>query len=73
MKREPGQLPSQPIANPKNNPPNVHQPPGFSHQPIIPPKNLQLENAKVISELQNGRILKDPYQDQVIEASTDSS
>ena len=72
MRRESGQLPSQPIANPKNNPSNVYQPPGFTHPSNIPPKNPQLETAKAITKLRSGRILKDPYQDQVIEADTDT-
>ena len=61
MRRELGQFPSQPIANPRNNPPN------------LPPQNPQFENAKAISELRSGKILQDPYQDPVGEASTDTS
>ena len=65
MRREPGQLPSQPIPNPRNNP--------LILQPNVPPKNPQFENAKAISELRSGRILRDPYQNQEREASTDAS
>ena len=72
MRREPGQLPSQPVPNPRNNP-STHQPPGPSHQSNVPSKNPQFENTKAITELRSGRILKDPYQDQVREASTDAS
>ena len=72
MKRELGQLPSQPISNFKNNP-STHQSPGSNHQSNVPPKNPQFENAKAISELKSGRILKNPYQDQVRETSTNAS
>ena len=72
MKRELSQLLSQPIPNFKNNT-STHQPPKSSHQSNIPPKNPQFENDKAISELRSDRILKDPYQDQVTEASTDTS
>ena len=73
MRRESGQLPSQSIANPRNNPSNVHQPSGPSHQSNVPHKQLQFENTKVIFELRSGRIFKDLYQDQVREANTDAS
>ena len=73
MRREPGQLPSQPIANLKNNPPTIHQPPGSNHQFNVPPKNPQFENANTISELRSERIIKDPYHDQMRETSTDTS
>ena len=72
MRRESGQLSSQPILNPKNNPLNVHQLPGSSHQSNVLLKNLQFENAKIISEIRSSRILKKPYQDQVKEAITDA-
>ena len=72
MRREPGQLPSQLVPNLRNNP-STHQLPRPSHQSNIPPKNPQFENAKAISELRSGRILKNPYPDQVREASTDTS
>ena len=72
MRREPDQLLSQPVPNPRNNP-STHQPPGPSHQSNIPSKNPQFKNAKVIIELRSGRILKDPYQIQMSEASTDAS
>ena len=72
MRKELGQLPSQPVSNPRNNP-STHQLSGPSHQSNVPLKNPQFENTKAISELRSGRILKDPYQDQVREASTDAS
>ena len=64
MRREAGQLPSQPIANPKN---QVVQgnfcPPRF--QPplpaTLPPKGPQVENAKAISALRSGNMSEDPY------------
>ena len=69
MRRELDQLPNLPISN---NPSNVHQSPGPSYQFNVSPKNPQFENAKVIPELKSYRILMDPYQDQVREASTDA-
>ena len=72
MRREPDQLPSQPIPNLRNNP-STHQPSGPSHQSNVPPKNPQFENAKIIFELKSGRIYKDSYQDHVREISTDTS
>ena len=72
MRRELGQLSSQSISNFKNNP-SIHQPPRSSHQSNVPPKNLQFENDKKISKLRSDRILKDSYQDQVSEASTNAS
>ena len=71
MRRELGQLPSQPISNFKNDPP-IYQPPRSNHQSNDPPKNFQFKNDKEISELQSRKILKDPYQDQVKKA-TDAS
>ena len=70
MRRELDQLPNLPISN---NPPNDHQPPGLNYQSNVSSKNLQFENTKVIPELKSYRILMDPYQDQVREASTDAS
>ena len=70
MRRELDQLLSLPILN---NPSSVHQPPGPSYQFNVSLKNPQFKNAKVISELKSYRILMDPYQDQVREASTDAS
>ena len=72
MRIELGQLPNEQISNFKNDPP-IHQPPGPSHQSNVPPKNLQFENDKVIFELKSDRILKDLYQDQVKETSTEAS
>ena len=65
MKRESSQLPSQPIANPRNNP--------LSLQPNVLSKNPQFENAKAINELRSGRILRDPYEDQERKTSTDKN
>ena len=67
MRREAGQLPSQPIANPRN---QVVQgnfyPLGF--QPplpaTLPPKGPHVENAKAISALRSGKVLEDPYKTQ---------
>ena len=70
MRRELDQLSSLPISN---NPPIVHQPSGPSYQFNVSLKNLQFEDAKVISKLKSYRILMDPYQDQVREASTDAN
>ena len=70
MRRELDQLPNLPISN---NPANVHQPPRPSYQFNVSLKNSQFENAKVIPKLKSYRILMDPYQDQVREASTDAS
>ena len=72
MRRELDQLSSQSTSNFKNNL-YIHQPPRPSHQSNIPPKNLQFENDKIIFKLRSDRILKNPYQDQVKEASTDAS
>ena len=72
MRREPGQLPNQPILNLRNNP-SMHQPSGPNHQFNIPPKNPQFENINAITDLRSSKILKDPYQDQVRETSTDAS
>lgn len=65
MRRERGQLPSQPIANPRNNSSNLRS--------NVPSKNPQFENAKAISDLRSGRILRDPYLDLVGEVSADAS
>ena len=67
MRRELDQLPNLPISN---NPPNDHQPPGLNYQSNVSSKNLQFENTKVIPKLKSYRILMEPYQDQVREAST---
>ena len=72
MRRELGQLPNEPILNFENDPP-IHQSSGPSHQSNVPSKNPQFENTKAITEFRSDRILKDPYQDQVSEASTDAS
>ena len=72
MRRELGQLSNEPIPNFKNNLP-TYQPLGPSHQSNIPPKNPQFKNDKIIFELKSDRILKDPYQVQVSEASIDAS
>ena len=72
MRKELDQLPNEPIPNFENNPP-IHQSPGPSHQSNVPPKNSQFENDKVIFELKSDRILKDLYQDQMSEASTNAS
>ena len=60
IRRELGQLLSQPILTFKNNPP-ISQPSGSSHQSNVPSKNSQFENDKIIFELKNDRILKDQY------------
>ena len=73
MRRESSQLPSQPIINLRNHPPTVHQPLGSNHQFNVPSKNPQFENVNVIFEPRSSRNLKDPYQDQVKEVSTDAS
>ena len=65
IRRELGQLPNEPIPTFKNNP-TTHQPPGPSQQSNVSPKNPQFENDIVISELKSDRILKDPYQVQVV-------
>ena len=72
MRREVGQLPSQPIANPRNNPPGFPQPnfpmnqpnPPLLQHPVgqLPQKGPQLENAKAISTLRSGKILPDPHE-----------
>ena len=69
MRREPGQLPSQPVPNPRNYPLSFQQQqsllpiPQAQHQPgLNPPKGPQFENAKAISALRSGRVLLDPYQ-----------
>ena len=65
MRRKLGQLSGQAILNFENNP-TTHQPPGPSQQSNVSPKNPQFENDIVISELKSDRILKDPYQVQVV-------
>ena len=72
MRRELGQLPNEPIPNFENDP-SIHQLPRPSHQFNVPLKNPQFEIDIVISELTREKILKDSYQDQVSEASTDAS
>ena len=67
MRREARQLPSQPIANLRN---QVIQgnfyPPGFQPPlPVpLPPKGPQVENAKAILALRSGKVLEDPYKTQ---------
>ena len=64
-RREFGQLPSQPIANPRNNPPGFVQlplPMPQPHQVPMPQKGPQVENAKAISALRSGKILADPHE-----------
>ena len=65
-------MPNEQISNFKNNP-LIHQPLGPSHQSKVLPKNPQFESDNTISELKSDRIHKDPYQDQVSEASTNTS
>ena len=72
MRTELDPLPNELISNFENDPP-IHQSSGPSHQSNVPPKNPQFESDNAISELKSDRILKDPYQDQVSEASTDAS
>ncbi|KAL5997955.1 hypothetical protein ACLOJK_008889 [Asimina triloba] len=67
MRREVGQLPSQPISNPRNHPP-VFQPPSGP----LPPSNSQFENAKVISTL-SGKVLPDPYPQPIGESLVEKS
>ena len=67
MRREARQLPSQPIANPRNQViqgnfcPLGFQPPLLAP---LPPKGPQVENAKAISALRSGKVLEDPYKTQ---------
>ena len=63
MRRELGQLPTLLISNPINNPPIIYQLPRPNYQSNVPPRNPQLDNAKVILKLKNYRILINPYQD----------
>ena len=72
MRRELDQLPNESIPNFENNL-TIHQPPGPSQQSNVPPKNPQFESDNAIFELKSDRILKDPYQAQVSEASTNAS
>ena len=72
MRRELGQLPNKLIPNFENDLP-IHQSSRPSHQSNVPPKNPQFESDNAISELKSDRILKDSYQDQMSEASTNAS
>ena len=77
MRREPGQLPSQPMAKPRNHPPGFQPQMGLLPQPLqpahppLPPQNAQplpkgshMENVKAITTLRSGKTLKDPYKTQ---------
>ena len=71
MRREPGQLPSLLVANPRNHPPGFQPHMGLLHQPPQPTqpsqstqaplKGPQVENVKAISTLRSGKVLNDPY------------
>ena len=74
MRREWGQLLSQPVANLRNHPPDFQPHIGFLHQPPQPTqpsqptqaplKGPQVENVKAISTLRSGKVLNDPYKAQ---------
>ena len=73
MKREVGQLPSQHIANPRNQP--LGFPPQLALLPQLGPpqqKGPQFENAKTISTLQSGRVLEDSYKIREEEGNSNS-
>ncbi|MQL74173.1 hypothetical protein Taro_006533 [Colocasia esculenta] len=63
MRREVGQLPSQPVANPRNQPPGFASQPSLLPQPVqqVQPRGPQLENIKAISSLRSGKVLSDPH------------
>ena len=74
MRREPGQLPSQLVANPRNHPLGFQPQMGLLPQPLqpahppLPPQNAQplskgshMENVKAITTLRSGKTLEDPY------------
>ena len=68
VRREPGQLPSQPMPNPQNYPPGFQQehvpptPQGQFQQGPNSLKGPQFEKAKAISALRSDKILSYPYQ-----------
>ena len=77
MRREPGQLPSQPVANLRNHPTSFQPQMGLLPQPLylaqppLPPQNAQplpkgphMENVKAITTLRSGKTLEDPYKTQ---------
>ena len=77
IRREPGQLPSQPVANPRNHPPGFQPQMGLLPQPMQiaqppqPPQNIpplqkgpHMENIKAITTLRSGKTLEDPYKTQ---------
>ena len=74
IRREVGQLLSQPISNPRHRPLSFQPHIGFLHQPPQPTqpsqpdqaplKNSQVENVKAISTLRSGKVLNNPYKAQ---------
>ena len=73
MRREIGQLPSQPVANPRNQPPEFSPKAPLLPQPALPqpppPAGPQFENAKAISTLRSGKTLKDPHKTKKVDGS----
>ena len=71
IRREVGQLLSQPSANPRNHPSGFQPYMGLLHQPPQPTqlsqlaqaplKVSQVKNVKAISTLRSGKVLNDPY------------
>ena len=74
MRREPRQLPSQLVANPRNHPPGFQPRMGLLPEPLQPahpplnaqplPKGSHMENVKAITTLRSGKTLEDPYKTQ---------